>query len=174
MFAKLRIAATALCLISGATFAQSGANPSDPQIVYIAYTAGLLDIAAAKQALSKSKNKEVRAFAQNMVAHHTAVNEQALALLKKLKVTPEDNDTSRALTNGAVAKRADLAKLKGAAFDKAYVTNEVTYHKAVNDALETTLIPSAGNAELRSFLQTGPKVFQGHEQHAEQVASALK
>ncbi len=94
--------------------------------------------------------------------------------MKKLKVTPQDNPTSQALTKQAADKRAKLAKLNGAAFDKAYVENEVAYHKSVNNALETQLIPSAQNPELKSLLQTGLKIFQGHEQHAEHVASELK
>jgi putative membrane protein len=109
-----------------------------------------------------------------MVRDHTAVNDKALDFVKKLNVTPEDNDTSRALTKKAAEKRAELSKLNGTEFDKAYVTNEVTYHKTVNGALETTLIPSASNPERKSLLQTGLKIFQGHEQHAEEVAAALK
>ena len=105
---------------------------------------------------------------------HEAVNKQALDLVKKLKVTPEDNDTSKTLSRNAAEKLAELAKLNGAAFDKAYVANEVAYHKAVDNALETTLIPSASNAELKSLLQTGLKIFEGHEQHAEHVAANLK
>ena len=166
-------ALAALCLASVPALAQS-AKPTDPQIAHIAYTAGQLDIDAAKQALAKSKNKEVRAFADNMVKDHSAVNKQALALLKKLKVKPEDNPTSEALTKQAAAKRAELAKLSGKAFDKAYVDNEVAYHKTVDNALETTLIPSASNAELKSLLETGLKIFQGHEQHAEHVDAELK
>ena len=105
---------------------------------------------------------------------HTAVNKQALDLVTKLKVTPEDNDTSRALTKAAADERAELSKLSGGAFDKAYIDNEVAYHKTVNGALETTLIPSASNPELKGLLQTGLKIFQGHEQHAEKVAAELK
>jgi putative membrane protein len=116
----------------------------------------------------------VREFAQDMVRDHTEVNKQAFALVKKLNVKPEDNDTSRALTKQATAKRDELAKLNGAAFDKAYVANEVAYHKTVNGALENTLIPSANNAELKSLLQTGLKIFQGHQQHAEHVVSDVK
>ena len=172
MLTRLTAAAAALCLLSGAAFAQ--AKLTDPQIAHIAYTAGQIDVTAAKQALKKSKNKEVRAFADNMVRDHTAVNKQALALVKKLKVKPQDNDTSRALTKQAKAKLAELGKLKGAAFDKAYVANEVAYHKTVDNALETQLIPSSSNAELKSLLETGLKIFQGHEQHAEHVASELK
>lgn len=174
MLIRLSTAIAAISLLSGAALAQAAANPTDPQIAHIAYTAGQLDLEAAKQALSKSTNKDVRAFADGMVSDHTTVNDKALGLVKKLKVTPEDNDTSRALTKQAAEKRAELAKLDGAEFDKAYIANEVAYHKTVNGALETTLIPSASNPELKSLLQTGLKIFQGHEQHAEQVAAELK
>jgi putative membrane protein len=173
MFVRLSAAVAAVSLLSGAAMAQ-GAKPTDPQIAHIAYTAGVIDIAAAKQALGKTKNKEVKAFAQDMVRDHEAVNKQALALVKKLKVTPQDNETSRSLSKSAGEERAKLARLKGAAFDKAYAENEVAYHKNVNSALETTLIPNANNPELKNLLQTGLKIFQGHEQHAEQVASTLK
>ena len=173
MFIRLSAAVAALSLLSGAALAQA-AKPTDPQIAHIAYTAGVIDVAAAKQALAKSSNEDVKAFAEDMVRDHEAVNKQALDLVKKLKVTPEDNDTSKTLSKNAAAKLDELGKLSGAAFDKAYVTNEVAYHKAVDGALETTLIPSASNAELKSLLQTGLKIFQGHEQHAEHVASMLK
>ena len=174
MFRSISAAVAVLCVSSVTAFAQGGAKPTDPQIAHIAYTAGQLDIAAAQQALKVSKNKDVIAFAENMVKDHTAVNKQALDLVNKLKVTPEDNDTSKTLSKQAADKLAELAKLKGADYDKAYVANEVAYHKAVNGALETQLIPSASNAELKSLLQTGLKIFQGHQQHAEHVAAALK
>jgi putative membrane protein len=154
-------------------WAYAADKPSDPQIAHIAYTAGDLDIKAAKQALKKSKDKNVRAFAKDMVKDHTAVNDKALALVKKLKVTPEDNDTSKGLVKQANDKQAELAKLSGKAFDKAYIDNEVAYHKTVNDALANTLIPSAQNGELKSLLETGLKIFQGHQQHAEQLASQV-
>jgi putative membrane protein len=174
MLVRFSAAIAAVCLLSGAAFAQGGAKPTDPQIAHIAYTAGVLDITAAKQAISKSKNKDVVAFANDMVRDHEAVNKQALDLVKKLNVTPEDNDTSKSLSKAAADKQAELAKLSGAAYDKAYVANEVAYHKTVNGALETTLIPSATNPELKNLLQTGLKIFQGHQQHAEHVASELK
>lgn len=174
MLVRLSAAIAAIFMFSGAALAQGAAKPTDPQIAHIAYTAGQLDITAAKQALSKSKNKEVNAFAQDMVRDHEAVNKQALDLVKKLNVTPADNDTSRTLSKQAADKQAELAKLSGAAYDKAYVANEVAYHKTVNGALETLLIPSANNAELKSLLQTGLKIFQGHQQHAEHLAASLK
>ena len=173
MFVRISAVIAAVCLLSSPALAQ-GAKLTDPQIAHIAYTAGEIDIKAAKQALDKASNKEVKQFAQDMARDHEAVNKQALGLVKKLKVTPEDNDTSRALAKQAADKLAELSKLKGADFDKAYIANEVAYHKTVNSALETQLIPSASNAELKGLLETGLKIFQGHEQHAAHVAADLK
>lgn len=167
-------ALVSLCLLALATQAQAADKPTDPQIAHIAYTAGVIDVENAKLAISKSGNKAVVSFAKDMVRDHEAVNTQALDLVKKLKVTPEDNDTSKALSNAAADERAKLAKLDGADFDKAYVDNEVAYHKQVNGALETLLIPSAENPELKALLETGLKIFQGHQQHAEHVAASLK
>ena len=147
---------------------------TDPQIAHIAYPAGEIDIANAELALKTSKTKSVRGFAEEMLRDHKAVNEKALALVKKLKVTPEDNATSQALVKQADDKRKELGALKGADFDKAYAQNEVAYHQTVNSALEKTLIPGANNAELKALLQTGLKLFQGHEQHAEHLVTELK
>ena len=118
----------AFLLSTGAAF--SAEKPTDPQIAHIAYTAGELDIKAAEQALDKSKTESVRVFANDMLRDHKAVNEKALALVKKLGVTPEDNDTSKALAKDADAKRAELAKLSGSNFDAAFARQMVADHEA--------------------------------------------
>jgi putative membrane protein len=170
MFKAIGIAA-AFSLAAGVACAQA---PNDAQIAHIAYTAGVVDVAAGKQALEKSHNKAVRDFAQEMVRDHTAVNDQALALVKKLGVTPQDNPTSQGLAKGGADELKKLGALSGAAFDKAYVANEVAYHKTVNGALSTTLIPNAKNPELKSLLQTGLKLFKEHQTHAEHLAMTVK
>jgi putative membrane protein len=171
---RIAIAAVAAIALATSALAADAAKPTDPQIVHIAYTASVLDIDAAKQALDKSKNKDVRDFAQRMIGDHTAVNDQALTLVKKLNVTPEDNPTSKDLTKAAEATHQKLAALSGEAFDKAYVDNEVAYHRTVNDALSQTLIPNAQNAELKALLEQGLKLFQAHQQHAEKLAKELQ
>jgi len=173
MTAKIMLICAAGILACSAPAAAAG-GPTDPQIAHIAYTAGALDVAAGKQALAKSHNKAVRSFAEEMVRDHKAVNEKALALVKKLHVTPEANPTSAGLTKGADATRVRLGKLSGAAFDRAYIDNEISYHKTVNGALESTLIPSTKNGELKSLLQTGLTLFREHQKHAEMVSKGLK
>ena len=167
-------AAFTVLVLAAGTVAAQPAKLNDAQIAHIAYTAGEIDIKAAQQALQKCRNPEVRQFAQDMVRDHTAVNKQALALVQKLQVTPQDNPTSQAIVKQASDKRRELSRLRGAAFCRAYAQNEVAYHQTVNNALETTLIPSASNSELKSLLETGLKIFQGHQQHAEHVAAELK
>jgi putative membrane protein len=94
--------------------------------------------------------------------------------VKKLNVKPEDNPTSQGLKKEADATRSKLASLNGAAFDKAYIDNELAYHKTVNNAISDTLIPSAQNAELKALLQSGLALFQAHQKHAEQLSSQLQ
>jgi putative membrane protein len=168
------LAAVAAVTLAFAAPQAIAAGQTDPQIAHIAYTAGDIDVKAGELALKISKNAGVIAFANNMVADHKAVNDQALALVNKLGVTPEDNDTSKALVTQAEVERDKLSKLSGADFDKEYIANEVAYHKTVNEALEKTLIPAATNAELKALLEQGLKIFQGHLEHAEMLAAATK
>lgn len=170
---KLTLAATFTAAFMS-TAAVAADDVTDPQIAHIAYTAGQIDVTAAELALKKSKNADVIEFAKTMERDHKAVNEQALALVKKLNVTPEDNPVSRSLSDGAAQQLSKLDALDGAAFDKAYVENEVAYHKAVNGALADLLIPSAENAELKSLLETGLTLFREHQMHAEHLASMVK
>ncbi len=153
--------------------AASAQSINDAQIASIVVTANQVDVDAGKLAAARSKNAEVRKFAQLMVTDHTAVNKQAVDLATRLKVTPEDNDTSRSLKAGGEKNLADLKKLNGAAFDKAYVDHEVAYHQAVLDAVDKTLIPNAQNAELKALLIKVRPAFVTHLEHAKHVASSL-
>ena len=163
-------AVATLALACGSALAQS---PSDAQIASIVVTANQVDIDAGKLAESRSDNKEVKEFAKRMVTDHSGVNKQATELVTKLKVKPEENDTSKALKAGGEANLKKLQGLKGAEFDKAYADNEVTYHQAVLDAVDKTLIPSASNAELKALLTKVRPAFVAHLEHAKQLQASL-
>lgn len=167
------LAAGALAL---ASFAASGQaeGPTDPQIAAIVVTANQVDIDAGKFAESRSKNKEVQAFARQMVTDHSGVNKSATALVTRLQVTPEDSATSASLKSGGEANLEHLKTLKGSAFDRAYIDNEVTYHQNVLDAIDHTLIPSAKNAELKALLVKVRPAFEAHLAHAKQIQTTLK
>ena len=146
---------------------------TDAQIASIVVTANQVDIDAGKLAASTTKNGEVKKFAQLMVTDHTGVNKQAVALVTRLKVTPEDNDTSKSLKAGGEKNVANLKSLQGAAFDKAYVDHEVSYHQAVLDALDKTLVPNATNAELKALLVKVRPAFVAHLEHAKHLQASL-
>lgn len=161
-------------LVSTLALAQEAPQLNDAQIAHIAYTAGQIDVSAAKLALEKSEDPKVRTFAELMENDHSAVNEEALALVDRLNVTPEENAISSSLTSQALEAENRLRSLSGSEFDRAYVANEVEYHQAVNDALEGVLIPNAQNGELKSLLETGLALFQEHQTHAEHLLHEMK
>ena len=160
-------------LLATASFGVLAQAPSDPQIAGIVVKANQIDIDAGKVAKSKSKNKEVQAFAQQMISDHSAVNKQAGALAKKLNVKPENSSTSKSLQDAATSSAAKLAKLKGAEFDRAYVDNEVAYHQQVLDAIDKTLIPSAKNAELKELITKVRPAIASHLEHAKHLQGSL-
>jgi putative membrane protein len=148
-------------------------GPSDPQIAGIVVAANSIDVDAGKLAKSHTKNKDVNAFAQQMITDHSASNKQASALVKKLGVKPEESDTSRSLKSAAKQTMGKLKGLKDAQFDRAYVDNEVAFHQQVVDALDKVLIPNAKNAELKDLLTKTRPVIAEHLAHAKQIQSSL-
>jgi putative membrane protein len=148
--------------------------PSDAQIAHIVVTANQVDIDAGKIAAARATNAEVKAYGEMMARDHAGVNKQAVALATKLKVTPEDNGTSKSLKAGGEKNVAHLKTLKGAEFDKAYIDNEVAYHQAVLDAVDKTLVPSAQNAELKALIVQVRPAFVAHLEQAKKVQSSLK
>ena len=168
---------SAACFVVLSSTAMGGwaqsAGPTDPQIAAIVVTANQVDIDAGELAKSKAQSKEVKRFAQLMITDHSGVNQSAVALVHKLKVTPENSATSDSLKKGGDDNMANLKKLKGAAFDRAYVDHEVAYHEAVIDALDKTLIPNAKNEELKALLVKVRPAFVAHLDHAKQLQSSL-
>lgn len=165
---KFLIAAFAMA--SGLAFAQA---PNDAQIAHIVVTANQVDIDAGKLAEKRAKHADVKALGKQMVTDHTAVNKQAKDLAARLKVKPEDNATSQSLKKGGDENVKKLKTLKGDAFDKAYVDQEVAYHQAVLDAIDKTLIPNAKNAELKALIEKVRPAIDGHLQHARMIQAQL-
>ena len=164
---------SALATIHGQTSSSTSA-PTDPQIAMIAVAADNVDIDAGKLAAGKTSNAKVKEFAELMVRDHTSVNNQATALAKKLNVTPEESATSRKLKSDGDKMVKKLEGLSGAAFDKAYIDNEVSYHEAVMGVVDNTLIPNTKNAELKALLESARPIFTSHLNHAKEAQASLR
>lgn len=172
----MKTLAFAFGLVAAAT--AFGAQADEPmnnlEIAHAAYTAGELDIRYAHLALAISEDDAVREFVRTMIRDHSAVNEAAGALIAELNVTPQDNPLSRALVEGAAAKRAELMALNGHAFDCAYATNELGYHQIVNETVAESFIPAVTVAPLKNLLEDALVTFRAHEQHAEHMVAGLQ
>ena len=167
--------ATAITLAVAGSVAVAADKPAvnDAQIAQIVVTANTIDIENGQIAVKQSKTASVDEFANLMIKDHTAVNNNATALVTRLGVKPEPSDTSKSLRDAADKEQAKLKGLKGAEFDRAYLENEVAYHKQVLGAINDTLIPNAQNAELKKMLVDVKPAFQAHLDHAEKTLAAL-
>ena len=167
MLKKIIIAGVAaMAMMHTASWAGSPADLNDLEIAHVAYTADVIDIRYAHLALAISKNSSVHEFARTMIRDHTAVNEQALALLAKLKVQPQDNFLSQQLNANADNLVAEMSKLSGAEFDQRYAENELGYHGAVNKLVEKSFIPNIENAEVKALFEEALSIFKIHQDHA--------
>lgn len=161
-------------LCATVSFAQETPKLSDAEVASVAVVANQIDIAYADIAKEKSKDAEILKFAETMVNDHNAVIAQAAALVKKLGVTPKDNDVSKKLLADAETTKKALRSKSAREFNKAYIDNEVAYHKAVIDAVDGLLIPETENAELKALLQNVLPALKTHLAHAEMVQKSLK
>ena len=84
-----------------------------------------------------------------MITDHSAVQKAVRELAAKLNVTPADSETSNSLKTQAHQIMQKLDGLKGKEFEKAYVDNEVAYHKAVINATKSSSAPGASLAPRR-------------------------
>lgn len=162
-----------LLFFSFSAAAQPALKLSDPEVASVAVTANQIDIDYAQIALTKSKTQDVLNFARTMANDHKAVIAQAVALAGKLKVTPQTNSLTQKLLADAAKTKKILRSKKGKAFDKAYIDNEVAYHKAVIGAVESVLIPETENAELKALLQNVLPALRTHLSHAEMLQKSI-
>ncbi|HET8835260.1 MAG TPA: DUF4142 domain-containing protein [Gemmatimonadales bacterium] len=163
----------ALALPAGLHAQAAPSDLSDAEVAHVVVTANTIDVDLAKLAKSRTGNPDVKQFATTMITDHSAVNAQATALATKLGVTPKDNAVSQSLLKGAAEARATIEPLKGKAFDKAYIDREVAYHTAVIGALDSLLIPTTDNAELKKLLVDVRPAFEAHLAHAKKLQSTL-
>jgi putative membrane protein len=146
---------------------------SDANIVYILDNANKLDSAAGSIAATKGTAADVRDFGKRMERDHHALRKQGEDLAKKLKVTPEApaNDDSQASYDKTMSMLNGAAK--GKDFDKAYIDNEVTYHKAVLQTA-TNAMNAAQNAELKNLIQKAAPAIQAHLDLAQSIQGKMK
>ena len=172
--------AAAAALIAVPAFAQTQAGASkaaakldDPTIVAIFDAANTWDIETGNIAAKKGSSKEVRDFGAMIARDHNMVRQQGRDLAKKLNVTPTPpKDFAMVKDHEAAVKQ--LNSLTGKEFDKAFLAHEVAFHKAVIDAVNTTLMPALQNADVKKLVTTVAPAFKAHEDAAQNLLDKQK
>jgi putative membrane protein len=137
------------------------ASLDDPTIIAIFDAANTWDMETGGVASKKGTTKEVRDFGAMLVRDHQAVRQQGRDLVKKLGVHPTPpKDFAMAKEHAAALQT--LRSEKGRAFDRAFLAHEVAFHKAVIDAINSSLQPSLKNEEARALVTKVAPAFQAH------------
>jgi len=159
-FALATIAGSALLAAPAVGHAQA-AKLDDPTIIAIFDAANTWDIETGGIAAKKATTPELREFGAMLVHDHEVVRQQGRDLAKKLGVHPTP-PKDFAMAKDHAAALATLRSAKGAAFDRAFLTHEVAFHKAVIDAVTTTLLPALQNQEAKALVTKVAPAFKAH------------
>jgi putative membrane protein len=144
----------------------------DATIVAVYDAANTYDIETGMLVQKKGSTADVRNYGAMLVKAHEGARQQGRDLAKKLGVTP----TPPAVNPFAADHKAAMAKLKtlsGKAFDRAFLENEIAYHKAVIAAVKSTLLPAIQNAELKQLVVSVAPVFQQHQLAGEALLAKM-
>lgn len=173
--------AAALGLAACGTSAATTAYPDNGQpapvefsnavVLGTATTANAGEVQEANLALERATDARVRDFAQHMIDDHTAATK---LLLGSAETTADlANSQVKDLQQATQQSLDALAQLSGAAFDRAYMDHQVAMHRFVLNDLDTRLIPSTRDSELRSALQQVRETVANHLRMAEELDTAL-
>ena len=170
---RLTTVATAAALIlAPLAIARSAAAQAaaldDPTIVAIFDAANSWDMETGALAARKGTTKEVRDYGEMIARDHKAVRQMGRDLATKLGVTPTPPKNFGMAKDHASAV-STLESAHGKAFDRAFLQHEVAFHKAVIDAIDTTLLPSLKNAEVKSLVKKVEPAFNAHMMAAQNL-----
>ena len=146
---------------------------TDPNIVFILDQANAADSVRGRLASTKGTNADVKAFGRLMMGEHHALRAQGRTLAAKLGVTPTApaGDQSEAQAKQELDSLNALAA--GAAWDRAYIDYEVTYHEEVLKTA-TAALGAAQNAELKALIEQAAPVIQKHLDRAKEIQQKLR
>ena len=151
----------ALTFPAGAACAQADTGPDDATIVAIFDAANTADMETGQLAAERSRSQEVKDYGAMLVRNHRQVRQMGRDLAAKLGVTPTPPKDDQGARDHALAMRR-LREVPAADFDRAFLQHEVAFHKAVLDAMNSTLIPAIDNAELKELVEKVAPAFQAH------------
>jgi putative membrane protein len=174
--ASLAAAAVALAFTAASAQAQAPARPApldDPTIVAIFDAANTWDMETGALAVKRGSAQAVRDFGKQLSGDHRMVRQQGRDLAAKLHVTPTPPaNFGMAADHDAAVKK--LSGLSGKEFDRAFLQHEVAFHKAVLDAVTTTLMPALRNQDVKDLVNKVAPAFNAHMVAAQNLLDKMK
>lgn len=160
-------------MMSSSMLPNGGGMWPESDIAGVVMTANEGEVQQGNVAMTRATSADVRTFAQMMVTDHTNAMNTGRDVFSRNGVTPSENATSRALREGSQRTVSSLSTYSGAPFDRTYMQSQVDVHQWLLNSLDSTLIPSARNAEVRSLLQTQRNAVAMHLERARQILGAM-
>jgi putative membrane protein len=130
------------------------ADFSDSQIAGAISASNEHCVGIGKSAQKSAKDPKVVAYANLMVKEHERINDEFAALLKKVNVKSEVSATSLGMQTELARDLATLGLLSGINFDRKYLHQQTMFENHFIELLDSSLIPSAKNPEIKTYLQS--------------------
>ena len=152
-------------------------TPAAPQLTDANVTALLdeanaADSAAGQLAATKGTNASVKEFGRQMARDHHMLRKEGLDLVKKENLTPQPPANDSLQTSSQKMLDSLKAMPKGAAWDKAYIDNEVAVHQSVISLLQSAQ-SAAQDTSLKALLTKAQPLIQAHLTKAQDIQSKL-
>jgi putative membrane protein len=136
--------------------------------------ANTTEIQLSTVAAKKASSPRVKQIARKLAADHTKNREELRALAQKLNVTLTSGQGGSVSAADSAAMLPDLRGKSGRVFDRAFIEHEINDHQSSIAKLQTQVIPSVQNADIKAYLQTTVKDMQGHLSSLKQVQKQLR
>lgn len=144
-----------------------GIITNQADIVDIAASINIGEIQAAKIAMQKAQDPEVKKFAEQMHAEHDALNKELMRLNNKLGIPDDRSERSVLIKEKNEFTLNRLKDKTGQDFDEVYIEDQVMMHKLALETLEHSLIPSAEDTQLKAALRKAHEKVASHLKQAQ-------
>jgi putative membrane protein len=150
-----------------ATAQTSSLSKDDQAFLQSAYQGGLYEIEIGKYAAENGSDPKVKAFGQQMVTDHTALNQKVADLAQKKGVTLDMEPNAMNAT-----KIKSATTLSGTAFDKTYLPLMIHDHK--NDIKEFDKeAATTSDPDIKAAIHEALPTLHQHLKMAEEDKAAL-
>jgi len=146
----------------------------DASTLAIVRMANNVELAYAIIAARRATTSSVKALVRRERTSHTALNNSAERLARRIDIEPREGDVSRLLRDQSMPRRDTLRALSGRRFDSAYVALEVRSHRELLVAIDSVFLRSVSNPRLGAYLTDSLRpAVRAHLAQAERLQSTF-